>query len=79
MKQIWNCAAQRELEIYASCIESKKNKIADFESKNVKDNLEWALIDHIFTKVKIKLGQPTIDLFAFRGNNKVRTFCSFLS
>ena len=27
VKQIWNCAAQRELEIHSSCIESKKNKI----------------------------------------------------
>ena len=32
VKQIWNFAAQRKLEIYASHIESRKNKIADFES-----------------------------------------------
>ena len=77
VKQIWNFAAQRKLEIYASYIESKKNKIADFETRNDKDNLEWALKDHIFTKVKIKLAHPTIDLFASRGNNKVKTFYSF--
>ena len=77
MKQLWNFAAQRKLEIYASYIESKKNKIADFESKNVKHNLEWALKDHIFNKLKIKLGQPTIDLFTSRGNNKVKRFYSF--
>ena len=47
-------------------LSQKKNNIADFESRNVKDNLEWALKDHIFTKVKIKLGQSTIDLFASR-------------
>ena len=77
VKQIWNFAAQKKLEIYATYIEPKKNEIADFESTNVKDNLEWALKDHIVTKVKIKLGQPTIDLFASRGNNKVKTFYSF--
>ena len=77
MKQIWNFAAQRKLETYASYIESKKNKIAAFESRNVKDNLGWAVKDHIFAKVKIKLSQPTIDLFASRGNNKVKTFYSF--
>ena len=55
VKQIWNFTAQRKLEIYASYFESKKNKIADFESRNVKDNLQWALKDHIFTKVKIKV------------------------
>ena len=77
VKQVWNFAAQRKLEIYAFYIKSKKNKIADLESKNVKDNVEWALKDHIFTKVKIKLGQPTTDLFASRGNNKVKTFYSF--
>ena len=77
VKQTWNFAAQRKLEIYASYFESKKNKIADFESRNVKDNLEWALKDHIFTKVKLKVGQPTIELFASRGNNNVKTFYSF--
>ena len=46
-KQIWNFAAQRKLEIYASYIESKKNKIADFESRNAKDNL-----DHNSPKLK---------------------------
>ena len=74
LKQIWNFAAQRKLEIYASYIESKKNKIADFKSRNVKDNLEWAFKDHIFTKVKVKLGQSTIELFASRGNNEIKTF-----
>ena len=34
-------------ETYASYTESKKNKIAEFESRNVKDNLEWALKDHM--------------------------------
>ena len=77
VKQIWTFAAQRKLEVDASYIEPKKNKIADFESRNVKDNLEWALKDYIYTKVKIKLGQPTIDLFASRGSNKVKTFYSF--
>ena len=77
VKQIWNFAAQRKLEIYASYVEPKNNKIADFESRNVKGNLERALKDHIFTKVKIKLGQPTIDLLTSRGNNKVKTFYSF--
>ena len=77
VKQIWNFAAQRKLEIYASYIESKKNKIADFESRNIKDNLEWALKYHMFTNVKIKLGQTTIDLSVFWGNNKVKIFHSF--
>ena len=34
--EIWNFATQRKLEIYAPYIESKKNKIAGFESRNVK-------------------------------------------
>ena len=49
VKQIWNFAAKRKLEIYTSYIESKKSKIADFESGNI---LEWALKDHVFMKVK---------------------------
>ena len=58
-------------------LSQKKTEIADFEPGNVKDSLEWALKDYIFTKVKIKLGQPTIDLFASRGNNEIKTFYSF--
>ena len=77
VKQIWNFAALKKLKIYASYIESKKNTIADFESRNVKNNLEWALKDYIFTKVKIKPGQPTIHLFAPMRNSKVKTFYSF--
>ena len=77
VKQIWNFAALKKLKIYASYIESKKNTIADFESRNVKNNLEWALKDYIFTKVKIKPGQPTIHLSAPMRNSKVKTFYSF--
>ena len=77
VKQIWNFAALKKLKIHASYIESKKNKIAVFESRNVKNNLEWALKDYIFTKVKIKPGQQTIHLFAPMRNSKVKTFYSF--
>ena len=55
-------------------MESKKNKIANFESRNIKENLEWALKDHIFTKVKKQLGQ-----LPFEQNNEVKRLCSFLS
>ena len=55
VKQIWNFASQRKLEINSSYVESKKNKTRDFDSRNVKDNLEWALKDYIFTKVKTML------------------------
>ena len=37
VKQIWNFATQRKLQIYISYIEPKKNKIANFESRNVKE------------------------------------------
>ena len=76
VKQIWDFSAQK-IRNLCVLLESKKNKIADSESRNVKDNLEWALKDHIFNKIKIKLGQPTVDLFASRGNHKVTTLYSF--
>ena len=77
LKQFWNFAAQRKLEIYTSYIESKNNKIDDFESRDVKDNLQWALKDHIFSKVKIELSQANIALFASRGKDQVKRFYSF--
>ena len=80
---IFNCetnlgfCSSEILQIYAFLYWAKKNKITDFESRNVKKNLKRALKDHIFTKVKMELSQPTTDLFASRGNHKVKTFYFF--
>ena len=76
MKQFRNFAEQRKLEIYTSYIESKNNKIDDFESRDVKDNLQWALKDHIFSKVRIELSEANIALFASRGKDQVKRFYS---
>ena len=61
----------------ASYIESKKNKVADKESRKIRDNLEWSLKDKHFENLNIEFGKFTIDLFATRINSKCRRYYSY--
>ena len=54
-----------------------KKNVTWFKPRNVNNSLEWHLKNCIFPKIKIHLGQPTIELFAFRESRKVKTFYSF--
>ena len=58
-------------------IESKKNKIADKESRKIRDNLEWSLKDKHFENLNREFGEFTIDLFATRINSKCRRYYSY--
>ena len=42
---------ERKIHIFASYIKSKSNKIADFESRKIRENLEWSIQDHIFSHI----------------------------
>ena len=44
VKQFWEFCIDRNINVVASYIESKKNKIADKESRKIRDNLEWSLL-----------------------------------
>ena len=61
----------------ASYIESKKNKVADKESRKIRDNLEWSLKDKHFENLNREFGEFTIDLFATRINSKCRRYYSY--
>ena len=51
--------------ISAAFIPGKKNKTADYKSRNFKDNTEWQLKSTIFFQiVEILSRNPDIDLFA---------------
>ena len=37
-----------KIHVFALYIKSKRNKIADFESRKIRENLEWSIHDDIF-------------------------------
>ena len=59
-----------------SCIVYKFqwNKVADKESRKLRDNLEWSLKEKFFEKTVRNFGPATIDLFESRVNFKVNRY-----
>ena len=71
IKNILEFCIRRNLWLFASYIKSTRNKVADAESRKLRDNLEWSLHDTLFEKIIAKFGKPDIDLFASKANFKV--------
>lgn len=76
-REIWEWCQERNIHIYASYIKSKDNVIADQESRNTNIDTEWELSTLKFNLICIKFGQPNIDLFASRINNKCPKYVSW--
>ena len=65
----------RKLHVFASY---KRNKIADFESRKIRENLKWSIQDDITSQIKNHFHCSfTIDLFASRVNKKVSRYHAF--
>jgi len=54
------------------------NVEADRASRVFNDNIEWTLDDNIFKQIVKQFGQPKIDMFASRLNNKLDNYCAWL-
>lgn len=76
-KEIWLWAKSHNKFIFASHIPGKCNNIADSRSRIFHDNTEWSLNQSAFDNICCLFGQPSIDLFASRLNNKCKKFCSW--
>ena len=74
VKQFWEFCIDRNINVVASYIESKKNKVADKESRKIRDNLEWSLRNKYFEDLNREFGEYTIDRFATRINSKCRRY-----
>ena len=67
VKEFWEFCTERKIHIFASHIKSKRNEIADFESRKIRENLKWSIQNHLFSYVKNYFQCLfTIDLFASR-------------
>ena len=67
----------RNINLVASYIESKKNKVADKESRKIRDNLECSLKDKHFENLNREFGEFNIDLFTTRINSNCRRCYSY--
>ncbi|XP_063975229.1 uncharacterized protein LOC135161513 [Diachasmimorpha longicaudata] len=76
-KEIWDFCEQRELWVMAAYIKSEKNHEADFESRKLEPETEFALSDEAVREITRKFGQPDVDLFASRSNAKCHQYVSW--
>ena len=75
--EFWEFCAKKQIWVHASYISSSRNKVADKESRKLRDNLEWLLKEKFFEKIVVNFGPVTIDLFASRVNFKVNWYYSY--
>ena len=68
---------EREIFLSVAHIPGIDNDLADFKFRHFSDNVEWSLNDKLFKKVVKVFGEPEIDLFATRLNNKVDKYVSW--
>lgn len=76
-KQIWQWCEARNLWIFASYIASKDNIEADFESRRLEPETEYALAYSAYDQIISEFGNPEIDLFANRTNTKCTKYFSW--
>ncbi|XP_024888222.1 uncharacterized protein LOC112465081 [Temnothorax curvispinosus] len=76
-KKIWQWCENKNLWIFASYIASKDNVEADFESRRLEPETEFALAQSAFRQIVSKFGNPEIDIFATRTNTKSKQYISW--
>ena len=72
-KSIWSYLLNKGLTCTAEYIPSELNVEADWESRQ-KDSSEWRLDPKIFREICLRMGFPTIDLFASLLNHQLKPY-----
>jgi hypothetical protein len=76
-RKIWEWCYQNNIWLTACHLPGSKNVTADRESRSTHDNMEWELDSLAYREICTQFGDPKIDLFASRLNNKVKNYISF--
>ena len=76
-RELWQYAKERDIWLSSAHIAGKLNVESDEESRIFDENIEWSLRDNLFQEITELFGQPSIDLFASRLNNKVNRYVSW--
>ena len=70
-KEIWEMLISKQIMITVEYLPSSLSKVADLECRRKVDSSEWVLCRHVFHNLCLKLGTPTVDLFASRVSHQV--------
>ena len=76
-KQIWEYCESMELWVTIAHIPGVDNVLADFRSRNFRDDLEWEVSPKVFSRICKMFGTPEVDLFASRGTARVGTYVAW--
>ena len=76
-KELWEWAKSRDIWLSAAHIPGVQNTVADFRSRNFKDNTEWSLPSEVFQQITACFFPPMVDLFASRLNFHVHKYVSW--
>ena len=60
LKEFWEFCGKKQICVHASYVSSSRNKVADKESRKVRDSLEWLLKDKFFEKMVRNFGPVRI-------------------
>ena len=70
-REIWFWCIAHNVMLTATHIAGVTNTVADRESRNLNDRVEWQLNQNVFQRIMDEFGPFDIDLFASRLNKKV--------
>jgi len=77
-KKIWLWCEQRNVWLFATYINTKKNFVADYLSRNCMDSSDYKLSNEAFSVLCSTFGSPNIDLFASDQTAQCEKFVSWL-
>lgn len=77
VRQVMECAIERNLTLSAAHIPCRLNVVADRESRTQNLDTEWMLDENVFQRLCEIFGTPEIDLFAFRINHQLEQYVSW--
>ena len=78
VKEFWEFSIDHKFQVIASHIKSSCNKVIDFESREIRENLEWSIQGYIFLKIQTYFKfNFTTESFASRVNAKVDRYYAF--
>lgn len=76
-REMWQWCSQRGIWLSAVHLPGSQNTIADQESRQHNDDIEWAIKDKVFHKITQKFDMPKVDLFASRLNHKLPKYVAW--
>ena len=75
--QLWKWCLDHQVHLTAEYLPGVENKIADEESRVVKDRCDWMIHPQVFDQINTRWGPVEVDMFASRLTHQVPRFFSW--